>query len=495
MVILITILCLSASPLSAILMIPIPGWWMDHSYKDFFVFYTKDMIHGSILDSESGPLVNESIGALAATTREISTTFLSTTFSGDLRPIYSYPGLNQQAAQLLNISFSNYAARFRRTSVGLLGGLVIATCPLSSIASSLGDFGTINLDEELATSPPLLITAERESANSTKLGRWKQPLLVTTCSRGSLDGDLVSFWFKSSLLDKTLTLNVESDSALAELNKKHQSTPGPLGYRYLNLRQTRGWPVSADILFGNRTDALDSFNAEYHLCLIFARWIEADVWMEPSTSADIFVHLPFPTTESLEKVKDSFDTPDFIRINNGWMEGIGTLPNASFYDAMQLYHGQTTIQLPLERVLALHVIDAMATERGSTTEESVKAGSLVITRYAYTYAFNIASSSSIPVAFCVLALHLLMILIHLIIIATSRCPWKGSDWESFGDMLILALRSKAPIEPGDADKKHSKSRSWATPVVIKTNEDDGRQHIVVKDGSEYREASWRESNS
>lgn len=233
--------------------------------------------------------------------------------------------------------------------------------------------------------------------------------------------------------------------------------------------------MSADILFGSHTDALDSFSAEYHLCLIFARWIEADVWMEPSTSADIFIHLPFPATESLEKMKDSFDTPDFIRIDDGWMEGIGALPNASFYDAMQLYYGQTTIQLPLESVLALHVIDAMA-----TTEALPKAGSLVITRYAYTYAFNIASSSSIPVALCILTLHLLMILIHLIIVVTSRCPWQGSNWESFGDMLILALRSKAPIEPGDAEERHSKSRSWATPVVIKTNEDDGRQHIVVK---------------
>ncbi|KAJ4136459.1 hypothetical protein NW768_004072 [Fusarium equiseti] len=480
MVILITILCLSASPLSAILMIPIPGWWMDHSYNGFGVFHRKDIIYRSILDSESGPLVNQSVGSLATTTREISTTFLSTTFSGDLRPIYSYPGLNQKAAQLLNISFSNYAARFRRTSVGLLGGLVIATCPLSSITSGLGDFGTIDLSETLTTSPSLLITAERGSANSTKPGKWKQPLLVTTCARGRSEGDAVNFWFKSSLLDRTLTLNIETDPALAELNrtKKHKPTPGPLGYRYPNLRQSRGWPVSADILFGNRTDSL---SVEYHLCLIFARWIEADVWMEPSTSADIFNHLPFPTAESLEKMKDAFDTPDFIRIDNGWMEGIGTLPNASFYDAMQLYSGKTTIQLPLERGLALHIIDAMATKREPTIEELSNDENLAITRYAYTYAFNIASSSSIPVALCILTLHMLMILIHLIFIVTSPRPWEGSSWESFGDMLILALRSKAPIEPEDA-KKHPKSRSWATPVVIRTNEDDGRQHIVVKDG-------------
>lgn len=76
MVIFVTILCLGASPLSAILMIPIPGWWMDHSYNGISVSYTKDMIYRSVLDPESGPLVNKSIGALAATTREILALFI-----------------------------------------------------------------------------------------------------------------------------------------------------------------------------------------------------------------------------------------------------------------------------------------------------------------------------------------------------------------------------------------------------------------------------------
>jgi hypothetical protein len=71
---------------------------------------------------------------------------------------------------------------------------------------------------------------------------------------------------------------------------------------------------------------------------------------------------------------------------------------------------------------------------------------------------------------------------------TKRLAWFNKDQDT-------SEKEKQKLQDVDAEEEHSKSRSWATPVVIKTNEDDGRQHIGVKDGPEYRAASWQESNS
>lgn len=49
---------------------------------------------------------------------------------------------------------------------------------------------------------------------------------------------------------------------------------------------------------------------------------------------------------------------------------------------------------------------------------------------------------------------------------------------------MLPLRSKKLVEAENAEKKDLKSKSWTTQVVISTNEDDGRQHIVAKVGPE-----------
>jgi hypothetical protein len=220
--------------------------------------------------------------------------------------------------------------------------------------------------------------------------------------------------------------------------------------------------------------------------------VEADVWIEPSKSAYVLSHLPFSRREIPSRVKDAFGTQDSIHIHSEWMEGIGTLPNASFYEAMLNYYEKDLDRYTLQKVLALQVIDAIAdvgTARIASPEPVEKfwfpIDIAVITRYVYTYAFDLTSSPGIPIAFSILLLHALMILVHLILILTSKNPWHGSSWESFGDMLMLALRSKAPIESEDIRSKHPNSKPWATPAIIRTEGEEGRQQIFLKDGHEY----------
>jgi hypothetical protein len=74
MIVLVTILCLGASPLSTILMIPRQRWWVDEHFSSFYdhqyIMQVANMTYRSILDSGSGPLVWTSRQYLVASHRQ-----------------------------------------------------------------------------------------------------------------------------------------------------------------------------------------------------------------------------------------------------------------------------------------------------------------------------------------------------------------------------------------------------------------------------------------
>ncbi|KAF4966310.1 hypothetical protein FSARC_5982 [Fusarium sarcochroum] len=472
MVILVTVLCLGASPFSAIAMIPRQGWLRAHD-EDFTIKRQADSaVYTTSLNYKSGPYLNSSMGS------NMTLEGLSPQAASDipLNPLGPFQ----------NITYANYQARGRPISIMLRDGMAITTCPISTISNLLAAQGwRLGLQ---GLSAQQLVRVEQEDPGSTKRKGWKQPLLAATCAKRELVGGVVDFQFWAPFVNQTLSLNPEQYPILSYFAKKASSTPGPVGHASLNLRDTMELPVSTDMLFAsvvndtllvNNTVTRKIF-LQFNLCLIYARWVEADLWVEPVKSPDVLSHLPFSNKRLLSSIKDSFGTTEFIHMDEDWLEGIASLPNRSFYEAISHYYAISAGALDMESVKMGEPIDP---------RKSI----LYFTEYVYFYSYVFQSSPGIPFAFCLLFLHVFMVLVHLIISLLSKHPWQGSSWESFGDMLVLALRSKAPDELDSDYEQVASSKTWTKTVIIKKMSEDGRPEIFLKDNKEFKQPPQEEA--
>lgn len=95
-----------------------------------------------------------------------------------------------------------------------------------------------------------------------------------------------------------------------------------------------------------------------------------------------------------------------------------------------------------------------------TSEDIVIHQEYVIGGYGYDW----KSSHTIPFAFLVLLLHVVIVVVHSIMVLWSRNPWHSSSWGSFGQMMALALRSGVIEGLGSVGAGVSSSQIWSTSV-------------------------------
>ena len=92
---------------------------------------------------------------------------------------------------------------------------------------------------------------------------------------------------------------------------------------------------------------------------------------------------------------------------------------------------------------------------------------MTVRRYGYGWSF-----SGVLSKFAGLALLLQSILAvgHIALVLSGR--WSSSAWDSIGNMLALALRSRSPAVPPDHRTGDEKKETWAETVSVRLVEND-----------------------
>ncbi|KAG8352289.1 hypothetical protein FVEN_g12981 [Fusarium venenatum] len=148
-------------------------------------------------------------------------------------------------------------------------------------------------------------------------------------------------------------------------------------------------------------------------------------------------------------------------MSDGWLKGVGPLlngtqesPSTSIYDGASVFCSHSAIGFfsgCLANALAVYLTDALAQPTrlrawyndGSGDPLPDEQDTIIqSTHYKYTYAYELKGSIAIPLALTVLLLHVCTALVHVGIILLSPRSSHGSSWRSFGQMLVLALRSR-----------------------------------------------------
>ncbi|KAF5230733.1 hypothetical protein FANTH_13725 [Fusarium anthophilum] len=491
LIMLISILCLAASPLSAITMIPRQDWWKDHHFDPNYRFFPiheptqwiPHMEYRTRLDAESGPYLRDII--------DPSTIPLHTLLKADYRAVGTVGPENQ------NISYSNFnKSEFSYIATADYGLTTVASSQLSFIAFALGNASP--RDVKGMTIGISWITSCKQQVNGTGTQKsWKQPVVAVQCLPGTVRNESLSFHFSfwqshDMSTPFRVSLGLNDSSALADLHGSNSTD-----YRFIDLPVNEEWLVSGNILFANtaRNEEDDKPERHYTLCLIFARWAEADTWIE-------LPHYSRPWSHFNPLVEFDRNSSDVIHMDGKWLEGISSFSNGSFLRSIADYCVADDRRECQERFLGLHITDAISQAgnnvswpnyfAGITPSDDATRDKVTYTRSYYTYAYRFESSHSIPLAFSFLLLHVLLVLIHLITILVSKDPWQGSDWDNFGDMLVLALASKPPDGMNDLTEQSSKSEIWRKRVTLAHDGDEGHHRICLGEEKGYQRANEEE---
>lgn len=488
MILLTAVLCIAASPLSAITMIPRQGWRLNlggDGRAGFRTTYTPGTLYYTDLDAEAVP--DADLGAQS--TRPSQMSILETGISRRTAPL---------KGPFENSTYANYGSTRRPMSYKTDRPGAVATCPLSAITRHMGNvmYGFDRSDE--------LVKAGNKADESSVPTKWKQPLVSAECSSSVLVNGTAEFFFgPKPYLSQAVEIHDEQHPWILNVTRNISNSARPLGYSFLNLKETKNLQISTDMIFAtlvNETTGDDGYPTplrpvvvQLTLCLISARWTEADVWLEAGRTGDALSHFNFPNEEEVTQIRQSFGTEDFINIGEDWMAGIASLPNTSanrtaYEEAMDFC---SAVPRPLildssclQTFLAMHVTDAIA-ELGEFQQyklttwvrSNANANSLTYTGYVYVYSYEFGSSIGIPIAFSILLLHVLVVIIYAVLLFCSKHRWYKAGWSSLGDLLVLTLDSDVTVDL----TKGKAAQKWTKPVVVREVDDTGRKGIVVQD--------------
>ncbi|KAH7173976.1 uncharacterized protein B0J16DRAFT_406360, partial [Fusarium flagelliforme] len=464
MILLSAILCIAASPLSAITMIPRQGWRLVPEFRpfgipDWMTTYTTGTLYNTDLDAEAVPdhnVTRDSEWYTKPSQRSVLETAIRRLSSG-YRP-------------LTNVTYSNFGATGRPMSYRTLSsGGTVATCPPSAVA--------LQLASTYARSGEILKAGNKE-AGTTTLSKWKQPLVVTQCTQTRLqDGGIAEFRLNTISGALPIYGDTQLSTPLAtRCSKEHD---------FLNIKGANELPISTDIMFASPPEIC------FTLCLISARWTEADIWIEPERSSDALSHFDFTNGKNEGNITDYFGTRDFINIQEDWMTGIGSVPTtsanrSSYEEAMDFCmisrKKSDSDSNCLETFLAMHVTDAIAElgefQKGefiTSVRDYEEANVIGYTRYVYIYSYGFGTSIGIPIAFSVLLFHVLVVLVYIPLLFFSEHLRSRPGWSSLGDLLVLTLNSDVEEDL----TKGKASERWTKPVVVRDLGHTGRKDIVV----------------
>ncbi|EEU35150.1 uncharacterized protein NECHADRAFT_105657 [Fusarium vanettenii 77-13-4] len=474
-IIVVILLSLAAAPLSAIAIIPREGWQQVHLQpkKEEIITYVRAQLYETDLDSKHVELYE--VFATSSSRRMANFT-------------YTNYNLDTPGSRLISLTmdFEDLES----------SSIAIATTPMSAVADQL--------DRYWREKPTDVLTKSyRTAVNSSEVQRWKQPLIAVECSPNKTAGSQASFSFQSNITNNNVLLDADKDSGFKKLLKVARRKKSPqLGYQIVDLPDSKTSSISAAM--GEEEGLL-----ELELCRIHARWEEADVWVEEGKSSNVQSQLDSPLFRFSHHFGDSAKAGDTIKMKEEWLTALGERigldggfsneTNSTYQQIRDFCYSGIVYSLSsdcLHITLAAHLTDALS-QTGPTygfsegngmeypTDSPPDHNDTIIhqTYFLGGHVYDFKTSRTIPFAFSVLLLHVLVVLVHVVTVLLSRHPWHVSSWSSFGQILVLALRSKASDELGSVGGGVESSQTWNTTAAVRVVGDEGRIEMMLRQRS------------
>ncbi|KAH7268582.1 hypothetical protein MRS44_011148 [Fusarium solani] len=510
LIIILILIGVASNPLSAILMIPRLGWWerqetnLGWSFKHGFHFVdTKDpylmYLEGSIPHFYSDMADIASYADADNYRDQRIRPMIEATFSdpwqtdGDLlniAPRFVNVSISRLPTSLPErpISYSVYnSSTFVPSFLDEGNPLsIVATAPKVFVSYWLGESMTINRDE-------LNLLIRSRPSPSSSLKAWKQPVVAVSCSvENEVDlqkDEWVEFDFYDSFHGNfTTKLSTKTDLAFLSNTSLDEAEPA-----YLDIHNKIPARISAAMLFvdnanGTRVRPLER-GPHFRLCLVQARWVEANVWITSDSLPAVQTDIAIP--------KDLFEgwppyLVDVIQMNATWLADIGnaTKPwdveprNSTYRQALDICNSEPLAQPAscISTFLAVYLTDALSLLHTATYSDIFPGDDATIieqTIYSYRYAYSSHNSKTIILALTVLLLHVVIAISHGAIILLSPRPWTSSGWRGFGQLLALALGSRAIEGMGNVGDGTSGPQLWNELLAVKENADEQRLEIVA----------------
>jgi hypothetical protein len=440
--------------------------------------------------------------------------------------------------QITNVSFVQGERTISNALLEVYGpegeeqSLAVATTPMAALQSRKGNWEDKPKNVLTKTWQKVLgdrfgsgwdtrvnLTAEEKLKEFRRVptSRWKQPIVAVECSVNETTMDTATFMFNSNITNNKLILNAEDNDDFRAFLKNaiegNGTLPKPSGQqrnstldvspvhtRFLGLPGNR---TSAAILF-SRWAGPDDDRAEASLCRIYSRWVEADTWLEHGESV-YQTQLDAPLLDIEAHFGSSIGSEDFNNMSKDWLNvtSNGELHTQdSPYEIIYRFCRTREYNACLAVSLATHMAYILSStysdsygiqsptsyEREPTTGDAV----ILLEYFIGGYGYDWKSSRTIPFAFSVLLFHVLIVFIHTTIVLWSRHPWHSSSWGSFGQMIVLALRSRALDGLGSVGAGVSSSQTWSTSVSVRVVDGDDRLEMVLqneKGHSQYQKVA------
>ncbi|KAF4421175.1 hypothetical protein F53441_14366 [Fusarium austroafricanum] len=474
MILLFSLLGLAAGPSAAIAMIPRYDWWQlppvdwelpgSHSpeywpvveYNPYLTKLESPYLKPDVrcLSSNNQTCANQDLARIPQTIK----TFGVVTFNSDNEPPIilgniTVPSLYAPPHRQLTLLANNFKE-------DAYGTIAYVTTPMEFILDAF------QVDKFAPHGPQYLTKSEALKPSGKE--KWKQPLVAAHCSFTNMGRPFnetsIYFDFGDIYYDKfTVTVELNDFNDSMEYLMKIPTNAGDNATRsmspvLLDIQHLLPVPVAASILFAHSyiEPKSDPFQIvitdepepviEIGLCLIQARWVEADILLYPKLSMDIQSHLGFPLLEAMEYMRLKSDPEQSIEMTVEWLEGIGVPPGSvgsQRKNPAYLYMMKGCIDEELRDVetgyclpgsLAAYLANALAritTLKGdddkdlTPTFEPPGANYTYVyhTYFEHVYAYGFRSSTTLRLAFAALFLQVAIALIHLIVTVFVRCPW------------------------------------------------------------------------
>ncbi|RSL69610.1 hypothetical protein CEP51_012308 [Fusarium floridanum] len=317
--------------------------------------------------------------------------------------------------------------------------------------------------------------------------QWKQPLVEVRCAMARTNETSTTsatFDFGGGL-SKNFSVKIDSKST-PDLRKSMPKKPDDLAWYKeaaipLDIQTLVPMPVTASIFFA---PFLTNLSLVSYLCLVQARWVKADVWLWPEESLEIQTQLPFPMSGVMQYIQQTADLDNTIKMDAEWLEGIAAPPNSTgvarknpaYLKAFDFCRGEVYTPACLPSFLAAYlanalsrIIDIQGDELDSPTSPVPYANSTVLdnTYYEHVYAYGFGVGTLIPFALALLFIQALIAVVHFMLILLTRNPWHCYAWGDFGQLLALALRSKAPEGLKNVGAGVRSWHTWRSITVVR----------------------------
>ncbi|WXC59636.1 hypothetical protein SNK03_005497 [Fusarium graminearum] len=530
MVIIVTVLLsVAAAPLSAIVMIPREGWWQ--------VYHTPDDDQGRVTyfkpDIYPTDLGEKQIDVYLIQKEADFTLHRPNLVLGPI--FWDMPTISTETnlQPLSNITYSNYDTLVASNRVISLTqaipdamlGLAVATTPMDTLSYNILHSWHTREDEP----KDLLVRSYWRTLDSQSLKRWKQPLVATECAWNLTSGNESYFSFPSNMSSGEVTMTFEDDpdfkDLVAEARKMPKNKLPKVRHRAWAPSNEASSRISANFLFlveipeyfdngtlndygyGERTET----SLGFQFCRTYARWAEADFWVERGKSHLIQNQFDRSLFDIYDFVGDSAAKYEPIRMHKEWLESIGSRRNetdeviaeqASIWDnsidiahdlRSRVYYDTAEEEgRYLQLALGVHLADILSRmgrdlldRKGIRADDSIdgkppEPGDYILEQQNFlgSYGYSIESSSTIPLALGILLLHVAIVLIHAFIIVFFRHRWLSSCWTGFGEVLVLALRSEKH-DLGNVGGGVDSSQTWSTSATVRIVGEDGRLEMVL----------------